>query len=158
MAENGSQSDGEGAGKSLRWRIHPVVERPGQGVLLIGIIGLCSWVFWVWFGQFYGIFSLVVLGLSMASFFLPTTYELDEEGIEIISLLVVRHFRPWSEFRNFYVHDVGVHLSTFSKPSRLDAFRGNFIRFTPSNREQVVAFLNEHIERQKRLERPEDEA
>ena len=158
MAENDFQSNGVGTGETLRWKVHPVAERPGHGALLIGIIGFCTYLFWSGFGQFYGIFALVVLVAAMAPFFLPTVYKLDEEGIEITSLFVVRHFRPWGEYRNFYTHNVGVHLSTFSKPSRMDAFRGNFIRFTPGNREQVIAFLDEHIKRTRRRERAEDEA
>jgi hypothetical protein len=158
MAENGSQLDDGGNGKTISWRVHPIVERPGQGVLLIGIIIICTWAFWKGFGQFFGILSLVVLVLSMAPFFLPTSYRLDEDGIEITSLFFIRHFRPWSGFRNFYTHNVGVHLSTFIKPSRLDAFRGSFIRFAPGNRRQVIAFLNEHIKRTRRPEETDDKA
>ena len=142
----------------MGWMVHPMVEHPFQGALLIGIITFFTWAIWAGFGRFYGILTLVVLALSMGPFFLPTSYELDGEGIEITSLFVIRHYRPWRDFRNFYVHDVGVHLSTFAKPSRLDAFRGSFIRFAPGNRKQVIAFLNEHIKRTRGPQETDDKA
>lgn len=157
MSEDDIQSDDEVAGKEFSWTVHPVAERPWQGVLLIGIIGFCTWLFWSGFGQFYGIFCLVVLLLAMAQFFIPTRYDLDEEGIEITSFFVVRHFRPWSDYRNFYDHKIGAHLTTFRRPSRLDAFRGNFIRFAPGNRKQVLAYLDEYIKRRIQREEAEDE-
>lgn len=149
------QNMGDGT-EPFSWRIHPVTERPIQGVLLIGIITFCSWMFWSSFGQFYGIFSLAVLALSMLPFFLPTVYEFDEEGVEITSLFFVRHFRPWSDFRSYYADKVGAQLSPFARPSRLAVFRGNFIRFGADNRDRVIAFLDEHI-RQKRIREKTDD-
>ncbi|MFH1676187.1 MAG: hypothetical protein ABIC40_04100, partial [bacterium] len=71
------------------------------------------------------------------------------DGIEIV-FLKLKTFRAWDEFRNFYPHDVGVHLSTFRRPSGLDPFRGSFIRFAPGNRDLVLRFLDGHIRREKR--------
>jgi cell division protein FtsW (lipid II flippase) len=156
MGENDAQTDGTVSGESLDWKVHPVVERPLQGLLLIGIIIFVTLLFWSGFGQFYGIFCLVVLVLAMSTYFLPTFYSMDDEGIEITSWYFVKRFRPWDELRNFYVYDVGVHLTTFTKPSRLDAFRGSFIRFKPGNKDRVVAFLNEHIKRGKREKEVEE--
>ena len=90
--------------------------------------------------------ALIFLVITMAPFFFPTRYRMDDEGIEIV-FLGVRTFRGWEEYKNFYPHDVGVHLSTFKRPSRLDAFRGNYIRFAPGNRKEVLGFLETHIER-----------
>jgi hypothetical protein len=158
MAGNEPQLDAGDGTESLAWRIHPVVERPLQGAMLIGIMAFCTWVFWSGYGPYYGIFCLAVLVFSMLPFFLPTSYELDGEGVEITSLFFVRHFRPWSDFRSFYSDKVGVQLSPFAKPSRLAVFRGNFVRFSVDNRDRVIAFLDEHI-RQKRIrERTDDEA
>jgi hypothetical protein len=158
MAANKAQQDSAGKGKTLSWRTHPAAERPGQGILLIGIIIFCTWLFWDTFGQFYGIFCLIVLVISMAPFFLPTRYELDDEGIEITSLFLVRHFRPWGDYRSFYSDKIGAQLSPFAKPSRLAVFRGNFIRFGRENREEVIVFLNEHIRRTRGREEAADEA
>ena len=153
MVEEETQPDELEPGGILRWRIHPAAEHPIQGLLLIGIIGFCTWLFWSGYGQFYGIFCLAVLLVAMAPYFLPTSYEMDEEGVTITSLFLVRHFRPWSDFRSYHSDNVGAQLSPFSKPSRLAAFRGNFIRFTLGNRKEVIAFLDEYIRRERLREK-----
>jgi hypothetical protein len=158
MTENEPQIEDEVNEDELSWRVHPAAERPAHGALLIGIIAICTWIFWSGFGPYYGVFCLAVLLVSMAPFFLPTSYSLDDEGVEITSLLIVRHFRPWTDFRSFYADKTGVQLSPFQKPSRLAVFRGNFMRFSPENREQVKAFLDEHIKQRRIAEKTGIEA
>jgi len=157
MVGNETQPDEVEDTETLSWRIHPVAERPFHGVLIIGMIALCTWLFWG-FGEVYGWICLAVLTASVVTFFVPTDYELDEEGIEIVSLFFVRNFRPWEDFRSFYTDKVGVQLSPYSKPSRMAVYRGNFIRFSPDNREKVIALLDEHIKQRRLREKTGDKA
>ncbi len=158
MTENEPRDEIDSGEDELSWRVHPVAEHPVHGILLLGIIALCTWIFWSGFGSFYGIFCLVVLLFATAPFFLPTNYVLDGEGVEITSLFIIRHFRPWTDFQSFYSDETGVQLSPFRKPSRLAVFRGNFLRFAPDNRERVKAYLDERIKRRKPGEKTGDEA
>jgi hypothetical protein len=133
----------------LSWRVHPFMENAWASVLLIAIIvatlvGVWSWSYspgWVLIG------ALLLIG-SMAPYLLPTSYHVTRGGIEIV-FIGVHRFRGWDEFRNFYPHKMGAHLSTFSRPNGLDSFRGSFIRFTPGNRDAVLRFLDVHIKRSK---------
>lgn len=95
-------------------------------------------LFFVAFGAL-GWISAVLLPAALAKWFLPTRYELGPEGLAIRFLGITTR-APWSRFRRFYPHSVGVHLSTFEVPSPLDPFRGLFLRFR-GNREDVVARL-----------------
>ena len=91
--------------------------------------------------------ALVLLVVSVATYLLPVEYHMTQDGIEI-TFVGVRRFRGWEEFRNYYPHDAGVHLSTFRRPSGLDSFRGSYIRLAPGDRDRIVRFLDVHIKRE----------
>ena len=144
---SGDAGELEALPAEYRWRVHLLTENIWKSILLAVIIaGTCigAWQWTGWPGM--ALLVLIVLVVSMAPYLFPVVYRVDGEGIEIW-FLRVRTFRSWEEFRNFYPHSDGVHLSTFRKPSGLDAFRGSYIRFAPSNRELVIRFLENHIKR-----------
>lgn len=139
--------DTEAAPVEILWRVHPLTENAWRSLLLVVIIIATCYGVWSWTG--YGglaLLALIFLVVSMAPFLFPTRYRIDSEGLEVI-FLGVRSFKGWEEYKNFYPHDVGVHLSPFRKLTGLDPFRGNFIRFAPGNREEVIRFLDKHIKR-----------
>jgi hypothetical protein len=83
-----------------------------------------------------------VLGMT-APLYIVHRYVLDPEQVTTFFLGVPSR-RPWSHYRNYYKHPNGVYLTTSHKPSRLDPFRGRFLR-TCGNREQVIAYIEEHM-------------
>ncbi|HEX7400986.1 MAG TPA: hypothetical protein VF369_02295, partial [candidate division Zixibacteria bacterium] len=87
--------------------------------------------------------SVVIMLGSLSSFFLPTRYELDDNKVRIRYLLSMRE-RKWEMFRSYYVDKNGVLLSPYDKPSRLENFRGLYIRFN-HNKDQVVDFVKSKI-------------
>jgi len=98
-----------------------------------------------WIGQAIGwsFISFVLLISLTAMIYLPVRYKLDARGITTYLAGVPTH-RPWSHYRNFYVHDTGVHVTTMPEPSALDAFRGHYLQFA-ENRDEVVAFLEKYM-------------
>ena len=144
-SENPTES--EAAPGKIRWRVHPLTENAWRSILLVAIILAACYGVWSWTG--YGglvLLAFAFLIVSMAPYIFPARYRMDSEGLEVI-FLGVRSFRGWEEYRNFYPHDVGVHLSPFRELTRLDPFRGNFIRFSPGNRDEVIKFLDRYIDR-----------
>jgi len=131
----------------LAWRVHPLTESFWRSSLLLTILiaALVGVYFWTGYPGMV-LLAAILLAASLAPYLFPTRYRVDCGGIEI-AFLGVRNFRSWKEFRNFYPHDLGVHLSTFRVPSGLDPFRGSFIRFAPDNREIVLRFMDAHIRR-----------
>ena len=87
--------------------------------------------------------AVIIMLASMSSFFLPTRYELDQKKVKIRFCFTNRE-REWSGFRSFYVDKNGVLLSPFAKPSRLENFRGVYVRFS-RNKDQVVDFVRSKI-------------
>jgi len=87
--------------------------------------------------------SLALLLAMTATLYLPIRYRLDEKGV-MVFFLGAPNFRRWSHYRNFYVHDTGIHLTTMPTPSALDPFRGHYLRFD-NNSEEVAAYIKAHI-------------
>ena len=102
----------------------------------------------VWSG-----FSFLILVLGTLVIYLPVRYRLDDKAVTTFFLWVPTA-RPWGHYRNYYVHDTGVHLTTMPEPSALDPFRGHYLQFA-GNRDEVVAFIAGKI---KRPEKPKQES
>lgn len=73
-------------------------------------------------------FALAALSLSVSRYLLPTAYRLDGVGARVDHPLRGRTL-PWGQVRRVDVHADGLFLSPFPRPSRLDSFRGAFLRY-----------------------------
>jgi hypothetical protein len=139
----------------LSWTFNPWRDRRGWRhptvalLLLLAIAALAGYAFsapqWWPQGLGWAAFSLVFLLGMTANLFLPVSYKLDEQGVTV-RFLGVPSFRPWSHYRNYYVHDTLIHLTTMPKPSALDPFRGHALLLA-GNREEVAALVRAHIQR-----------
>jgi len=128
----------------LKWSSHPVRKRTLISILVI------LFLFVVWLVVYLTtssllltVLSVVIILGSLSSFFLPTHYELDQKKVRVRFFLTTRE-REWDAFRSFYVDKNGVLLSPFEKPSRLENFRGLYMRFN-RNKDQVVDFVKSRI-------------
>ena len=133
-------------GTTLKWSSHPVKRKTTVSILVVLFL-LAVWVVvYVTTSSILltGLAVIIMLG-SMSSFFLPTSYELDQKKVKIRFFFTNRE-REWSAFRSFYVDKNGVLLSPFAKRSRLENFRGVYVRFG-HNKDQVVDFVRSKIEK-----------
>lgn len=127
----------------LTWRSHPVRRGGSKLTLVIAVlIGLPVGLL-ILYGPFYAGLAIVVLGGSLASYFLPTDYTLYSGGGEMRFFWICRRF-TWEQFRSFYPDRNGVLLSPFPRPSRLENFRGLYLRFDDCA-DQVLAIVAERI-------------
>jgi hypothetical protein len=127
----------------LRWRYHPVREGGPRLVAVIAFLIGVPVILGALYGPFFVILSLVILGGSLGTYFLPTVYVLYSGGLETHFIGVTRRF-AWDQFRSFYPDRNGVLLSPFAAPSRLENFRGLFVRFS-GNRDAVLAIVRERV-------------
>ncbi len=127
----------------LSWRSHPV--RQGGQRLLIVIVVLTGFPTGLTFlyGPFYGLLALVILGGALMSYFLPTDYNFYVGGLESVFLGVHRRF-TWDQFRSFYADRNGVLLSPFARPSRLENFRGIYLRYGDC-KQQMLEIVNDRV-------------
>jgi len=131
---------------SLQWKVHPAREKPKTTIILI-IFLLSVWtgIYLLFHEAFWVILSILFLGCALIPYFIKTEYIMDDYCIRI-----KRGFsnqkREWKTLRSFYPDKNGVLLSPFSKPSRLENFRGTYIRFG-NNRDEVLKFIQSCIEK-----------
>lgn len=126
---------------SLSWRAWPLVECPGRSALAaVMVAGTAAAIYFVWDSALFAVLGAVVLALSLHGHLLPRRYRLDDDGVSV-SAIRFKKRRPWDYFHSYYADRLGVMLSTFTYPSRLDSFRGVNLRFARGNRDDVVAFV-----------------
>ena len=126
---------------SLSWRAWPLVEYPARSALAAATVAAAAAaIYFLWDSTLFAALGAVVLLLSLHGHFLPRHYRLDDDGT-FVSVIGIKKSRPWDYFHSYYADRLGVMLSTFSYPSRLDSFRGVNLRFAAGNRDAVVAFV-----------------
>ena len=130
----------------LDWTAHPLREEPAWksaalGALIVGFSALAAASLG---GAVYGLISLVALAAATVRYLLPTRYLLDDQEASWRQLTWRR--RSWSTFRRVDRHADGIFLSPFRRPSRLDSFRGVFLRFGPGvDADEVVALARDRV-------------
>ncbi len=129
----------------LRWTAHPLAENTWPRSALLGGIamGVSLGAALSFGGAAYGLLALGVLGAALSPYFFPTHYLLDEKGVQIRHL-GRRQQRPWSQFCRAEFHPGGIFLSPAARASRLDGFRGCFLR-APRDPEGARRFVQAHV-------------
>lgn len=129
----------------IRWVSWPLRDEPRRKTaLLFGFIAVTVFVSWL-LVPFYGILALPLLFILLGPYFLPCRFEVSETGVKKFFFLFNRD-RPWSVYRRYAPRRDGVFLGTFPAPSRLDSFRGDFLRFSRrTDRERVMALVVKHV-------------
>lgn len=129
---------------SLEWSSHLMSQYPAKGVILAIVTVLFCVLMWILFEHWlYPVLTAIILFLSTMKFYFPMRYRLDADGVRRWHAGFEK-FRPWSDFRNIYVHRDGLFLAPFEKPSRLDSFRGLYLTYR-DNRDEVVAFARKRL-------------
>ena len=133
----------------LEWSAWPAREKP---LFTLGLV-LFLLAIWVAVGYIYReavwvLLAVILLLGAVAPFFVITRYRLDEEGVSMKRYVTTMKKR-WEELRSYYPDKNGVLVSPFDRPSRLENFRGVYLRFG-GNREKVLAVLEQNIGQRKK--------
>ena len=132
-------------GPVLEWSTHPMRLHPRKTVLaVVAILASGAMVYVATdYSKILTVFTLVVLFMSLAKFFLRTRYIMNAHGL-IVRTTTQKIEKPWSMYRSFYTDKNGLLLSPFAEPTRLENFRGIFILFN-NNRDEVVEFVGQYV-------------
>lgn len=138
---NGSQQ----STPELSWRVHPIVENRIKTVLLLLFLSTILSIIYFSFQ------SIVVLFLSaclligpLYKYFLPYNYHCRIDTLTV-STCCSNTDRPWESFRSSYVDKNGILLSPFAKPTRLENFRGIYVRFGKHPPEEIINYIQTKI-------------
>jgi len=128
----------------LHWTTQPARKRRFTAVLVALLIAVMVVI--VYFLTFSVIFTVgagIILFGSLTQFYFETTFTFTERGVRV-KYIINKIEKPWSQYRSFYEDKHGVLLSPFVRPSRLENFRGLYIRFD-NNRDEVMAIVKSKI-------------
>ena len=131
---------------TLSWTVHPLVENWRKSVLLGLFLVLLLFIIYLGFQLIYvTVLSAIFLIGSLYKYFLPFHHHFEADRL-VITSCCSKMERPWETFRSFYVDANGVLLSPFAHPTRLENFRGVYVRFGKHSPEEIVNFITSKIE------------
>jgi hypothetical protein len=133
--------------EKLSWVSHPV-KRNRRNSILVSVFLVILWavVYIVTSSALFLVLSVVIMLGSLSPFYLPTRYELTEDEVKV-NYVFRSMEKSWTSYRSYYPDKNGVLLSPFPRPSRLESFRGVYIRFE-GNKEAVLGFIREKMEKE----------
>jgi hypothetical protein len=128
----------------MEWISHPAKERPLATVAYIFVILVSGTLATMVMDNnpWWGLIGAAVLFLSGWSYFLPTRFQMNTEGIQKKSLFGTE-VKTWNQVKSIVPDNYGVLLSPFPEPTRLAKFRGLSVQYS-GNREEVLEFIREH--------------
>lgn len=139
-----SDTGGDDDSPVLEWVCHPAKKNIKITVLVtVFLIVLVAIVYYMTYSVWFALLGALILFGSLATFYFPTRYILSEDKI-IIKTNARTQEKTWAQYRSFYPDKNGVLLSPFVRPSRLENFRGVYIKFW-FNKDEVVAFVEKQI-------------
>jgi hypothetical protein len=129
----------------VRWDSWPCRDEPvGKTALLIAIILITATIAGM-VDPVAGPLAAVLLFIILGPYFIRTRYEVSAAGVRKQFPLFNRN-RSWDTYKRYVALRDGIFLGTFEQPSRLDSFRGDFLRFTAAtDRAAVLALVTAHI-------------
>jgi len=131
----------------LEWTTHPAKKNlKVTAAVSVFLVSLIVIVYYVTYSFWFMALGAAILFGSLASFFLPTRFRLTDEEI-IVKSTAQKSIKKWAQFRSYYPDKNGVLLSPFIRPTRLENFRGVYIRFS-GNPDEVIAFVKKHINKE----------
>ncbi|HMB68585.1 MAG TPA: hypothetical protein VKU85_04715 [bacterium] len=130
----------------VAWQAWPLRRSPGRGALAVVVVAGSVWGVASWTGNpWLTALAVVVLGASVAPFFVPTGYRLSDEGVEVRKPWR-RRSRPWDEFRAVLAGKDLVVLSPFERRTWLETIRGETL-LLEDNRGEVLDYVEEMVGR-----------
>ncbi len=125
----------------LSWTVHPLVENWRKTGLTAILLCFLIYCFSSGFqSRAVALLSAIFLIGSLYKYFLPFHYRCETDRL-VVTACCYRLEKPWTDFRSFYVDNNGVLLSPFPTPTRLENFRGLYVRFGTEPPEPIVNFI-----------------
>ena len=129
----------------LRWRFWPIVDIWYSGPIIIVLYAAMLWqIYFATGNQWLVVVIGLLLLLLMAKILLPTSFELNADGIH--TWFIGRHrFIPWSQIRAHESDRRGFLLLQAEKRSVLDAVGGTFLP-AGRHRDEIALFLHHYVD------------
>jgi hypothetical protein len=122
--------------KELTWSVHLAALEPRKvAVIVVAAVFAGFMAHWLLGNIFFTIFGGGMVLASTSEFLLPSHYKVSEQGASSRWGVNVTSIR-WEDVKRIRADEKGMKLSPFAENSRLEAFRGVYLRFA-NNRQEV---------------------
>lgn len=129
--------------EQFEWVSHPVKESVKKNIIAgIGVLVILAGGF-IWLYIPGVLLGLIIILLTLTPYFLPTKYIISERGVEV-HYMFQKKMHKWDMFRSYYDDENGILLSPFRRPSRLENYRGLYVRYG-NNREKVSELIEHYM-------------
>ena len=126
------------------WRVHPFRERIGVACFAVGVLGAMAWLAAeLMQSLWWAVIAFLFLVASLNRFFLPSEFQIDDDGVSVRSFFKVSRLR-WPQIRRFSHDEHGGFLSTRTRDSFFNSFQGIHLLFG-ENREAVVNRIRRYM-------------
>lgn len=137
-------SGGEAPTPIYQYVCHPARRNRTITVLTTVFLVVCVVLVWlISFSPFLVGLAVVILFGALAGFYFPTRYVFYDDHL-LVKTTIQTLRKDWSLFRSYYPDRNGVLLSPFPRPTRLENFRGTYVRFE-RNRDRVMEIVGSKI-------------
>lgn len=131
----------------LEWSVHLAGTRRARTAAALAVIIIAStFVSLLWHSPGLGIVAFVLLLLATSEYFFPIRYSITEQAVHCRNFLNYRRL-AWKSVRSCFPDGDGIKLSPLTRPSRLEAFRGIYLRLPSKGaaalREQVDTIMSQ---------------
>ena len=131
--------------ETLSWVSHPArIRRTASLLVLVFMHAVFIMVYLITSSILMITLAALIFTATLSTFFFPTKYKISKNRVKI-KYLVNKVDKDMNSFRSYYPDKNGVLLSPFSKPSRLENFRGVYVRYH-QNKAEVDAFIKKIFE------------
>ena len=129
----------------FEYTCHPAKRNMTITALTTVFLVVCVILVWlISFSLFMVALSILILFGSLAGFYFPTRYFFYDDHL-VVKTTIQSLRKDWSLFRSYYPDKNGVLLSPFARPTRLENFRGTYIKFE-GNRDKVMEIVRAKID------------
>mgnify|MGYP001160733177 CR=1 FL=1 len=150
----GEPADGEPAAL-LAWTAQPFLRRRTRGWLtLAAILGIGLMAGMLTQAAHWALFSMLVLFLSLESFYLPTHYELHRDRVGVRKVFSKSGY-PWTNFRRIYEDRHGLTLSPYRRRAFLEPYRSQRLLFDGGDAERIKEMVRALAARGTEWSRPD---
>lgn len=120
----------------MSWNVHLARQYPMKMLTLAGLTVFVSAAAYWWVGSLAVLVVAVAMIAGFADFVFPVNYILTQD-----SALCRTKFKQseikWKNVQHCYLDDMGVKLSPLDRQSRLEAFRGVYLRFADNENDVI---------------------
>jgi len=121
----------------LSWRVHLARQHPAKAVISLVLVAAATAVGCALAGPYVASFAAVALVASLSDFLFPVHYLITHDGASCRMLLKSCEIK-WDNVKRCYLDNSGVKLSPLDRVSKVEAFRGVYLRFD-GNEDEVVS-------------------